>query len=333
MLGKKSGLVRGLLCVATAIVGIITFDKMPPKMARSLTISTWQCPSCLYKRMLSTSGSAASRIRPESPRYIDVPEPRQQSIPDKPRVKGILPVPRNIFGGRGRGRGLDRASPENIARRIPLSSKESTKAPSEDPSIAWKQRMADMRRKNLKEGLEVLRDRKIAHQQTSARRARRNQIERETLLSRPELEDERLTNPSVDAAFQKYMEERLPDPHRELRLQEKRDRVEMKESTRKDARQDALHTLYMQARTFITTDAQLDEAITEAFGIPGEPKAFESFKASKWAEGPPMTIQDMLNRANRTGPSAAYDTTPNYDELTKKRVKRIAEALTGGRMD
>jgi len=41
----------------------------------------------------------------------------------------------------------------------------------------------------------------------------------------------------------------------------------------------------------------------------------------------------MLNRANRTGPSAAYDTTPNYDELTKKRVKRIAEALTGGRMD
>ena len=90
----------------------------------------------------------------------------------------------------------------------------------------------------------------------------------------------------------------------------------------------------MHARNFITTEAQLDAAIEKMFverpweHVPGKEKA-----VSIWdAEGAPPTVQDMLSEVNRTQKSAMlFHRGPAV--ATGKRMLKIAEELTGGKMD
>jgi len=256
-------------------------------------------------------------------------------VPDKPRVRGILPVPRNIFKGRGTGKGLDKATDE----RIDLATKEpqerrATAAPL-DLRLVWKEKMADARRRNLREGLQALRDRKVRTDKFERERATTRQADREALLYQPQREDERLTDPTLDPAIRQYLRSSiLPDPNRQDRVKKMREKVEDKEEARKREREEALHTLYMQARDFITTEAQLDQAVDNAFGTPEDPRGFgsDSYGPSMWDHGPPATVQDLLNRANRGGTSV-LDSSKSYVPLTKQRVQRMAEDLTGGKMD
>src|ERR1700743_2713449 len=70
------------------------------------TLSGSICRACRH-RLLKPSASRAfsassSRlyIPPESPAFIDVPQPLQQIQDSKPRAKGILPLPRELFPAR-----------------------------------------------------------------------------------------------------------------------------------------------------------------------------------------------------------------------------------------
>lgn len=280
----------------------------------------------------------ASRLqtRPESPRYIDIPEPPQQTIPDKRWVKGILPIPRDIFSGKALGKGLDKADKERIALSTKEPERQNT-APisSQESRIEWKQRMASMRRRNLREGLQSLKDRRVRTDGQLVQRGKRRQEAREALVHAPEREDERLTNPSIALPLQNLLRGNLADPDREARLAKMRARVEAKEAARIADREDALHTLYMQARSFITTETQLNQAVDAAFGTPEQPLAFGTTPDdnSMWSRGAPPTVQNMLNSANQTGATSALGSAGGYARLTKQRVKRIAEKLTGGRMD
>ena len=195
--------------------------------------------------------------------------------------------------------------------------------------------MADMRRRNLKEGLETLRDRRVRVDAHLTQRGKRRQEEREVLVHQPEREDERLTNPSVDPVLQAILDGGLQDPTRAERLAQMKANVARKELTRKEEREDALHTLYMQARDFITTEAQLNQAVDDAFGTPGNPKTFgtHSDRSSMWVHGPPATVQDMLNKANGVSSRGAMSTASSFSLVARDRVKRMAEKLTGGKMD
>jgi len=196
--------------------------------------------------------------------------------------------------------------------------------------------MADMRRTNLRESLVALRERKIEATARRALTSRRNKNQREALLCQPEREDERLTNPSVDSTLQKVLAGGLTDPGRANRLQEKQERVQAHEAVRRENKQDSLHTLYMQARSFITTEAQLAQAIDAEFGTPKEPREFES-QSSIWYKGAPQTVQEKINAINnvRTPGSerGALGGTESYAEITRARLKKMAEHLTGGKMD
>ena len=55
--------------------------------------------------------------------------------------------------------------------------------------------------------------------------------------------------------------------------------------------------------------------------------------ASMWAYGKPESVQEMLNRANRVGGRSALEGADGYDRVNSERVRRIAEKLTGGRME
>ncbi|KAK8196063.1 hypothetical protein M8818_007215 [Zalaria obscura] len=307
---------------------------MPPRIPRKALQPSYQCPSCtafaLSKRTF-TSSSPLSVIGPESPKYIEIPEPPQQTVPPKERVRGKLPVPRDIFGGVAAGRGLDKADPENVAKSTqePTRQRRVTQS-AEESRIAWKQRMAAMRRQNLREGIESLKERKVKTMTEAERRSKQRQEEREALLNRPEREDERLTNPSVTIPLSYLTNGAVPDPDRETRVAAAKQKVAEKEAQRAEERRDALHALYMQARDFITNEQQLNAAVEKAFGTPDAPVKFDptSQVPSIWAKGRPDSVQQMLNKANG---NARFDSSGGYASLTRDRVRRIAEELTGGR--
>lgn len=161
-----------------------------------------------------------------------------------------------------------------------------------------------------------------------ADRGARRQAERQQLIDDKEREDERLTNPSISPVMRLARTGRfLSDPNRVSRLADMARRVQAKEAKMADARQDAIRTLYTHAKDFITTEAQLDSAITAAFENP----SWGHKGSSVWANGPPETVQQMLNRANRTGTGRFGDEGQSV-KITTTRVQRIVEELTGGKL-
>ncbi|KAI7262710.1 hypothetical protein KC343_g5562, partial [Hortaea werneckii] len=112
-----------------------------------------------------------------------------------------------------------------------------------------------------------------------------------------------------------------------------------------------LHTLYLNAKTFIVTPQQLDQAVDEAFGTVEDPVRFDGDQQyeptgfynsgmrnaqsqSVWAQGKPERVQDMLNRANNQGGKTAMENaSTSLASVNKDRVRRIGEVLTGGKME
>ena len=140
--------------------------------------------------------------------------------------------------------------------------------------------------------------------------------------------DERLTNPTITAAT-KALQTTLPDPNRAQRVADSAARVLAIEKEKAEARRDALHTLYMNARTFITTEAQLDAKVEEIFVKDPHGKRMSS---NIWDINVPPTVQSMLSSVGDTNKNAIlYGSGPAATTL--KRMKRIAEELTGGKMD
>ncbi|KAI7570519.1 hypothetical protein KC317_g2389, partial [Hortaea werneckii] len=121
-------------------------------------------------------------------------------------------------------------------------------------------------------------------------------------------------------------------------------------SAKRAERLDHLHTLYLNAKTFIVTPQQLDQAVDEAFGTVEDPVRFDGDQhydangfyntgtrdarsQSVWAQGKPERVQDMLNRANGQGGKLAMENAGSLASVNKDRVRRIGEVLTGGRME
>lgn len=143
----------------------------------------------------------------------------------------------------------------------------------------------------------------------------------------------------VRASFKTANAGRIPDPNRETRIAEMRARVAAKEARRVADRQDALHTLYMHARTFITNETQLDAAIEAAFGSAAAPKDFGlagrgvsiwNRQSEKGNQTPFEGIADKLDRANKT--RGTLQDSEGFAGITNRRLRRIAEELTGGKM-
>ncbi|KAH8816346.1 hypothetical protein F5884DRAFT_218779 [Xylogone sp. PMI_703] len=303
---------------------------MPPLISQSSLSSLARCKSCagpIAVRSFTTS-SRLSKIFPESPKFIEIPTPPQRDAAPPRDIKGTLPAPRNIFPTRG----PKKTEPEYLAAvtQEPIAHHHLSKPQNE--YIAWKRRMAEWRRTNLREGIIELHDRKVRQDKRLARRSELKRKERDQRFNAPIREDERLTNPTITAAMSKLQMGVLPDPDREARLVEKAEKAKAKEAMREEARREALHTLYMHARSFITTEQQLDAEIEKIFVESPFGQVHEG-KTNIWdALGAPPTVQDMLSTINNTQRSAvAFHAGPA--DLTGKRIKKIAEELTGGKMD
>jgi hypothetical protein len=231
----------------------------------SVLIRSQVCRVCTLNlrsaRSFVTSASYMQQsLPPESPNYVDYPKPPQPDFRDIPPVKGILPVPRNVFKHRG---DVSKTSDEFFAKSTP----EPTNLPAKSGQrTLWKQRMATMRRRNLREGISELSRRKSKTEKILSTKGLEKQHENRRLLLKPEVEDEHWTRASVDVALRNYLSGgAAPRGESPLSVEKRKKQHQKIQDMKSEDRQAALHSLYMHARSFITTEQELEKAINEAF--------------------------------------------------------------------
>lgn len=286
------------------------------------------CPPPCTRTFTSTASRA--KIGPESPRFIEIPRLVQPHAIVPRQIKGTLPPPRDLFPRRAR----DKTSAKYLASVTPDPTAAHQKAAAPTEHVAWKRRLAATRRQNLRESLIELHQRKVRSERIVATRSAAKRENRERRVQAPLREDERLTSPTITVAMRKLQLGRLTDPNREARLEASRQRLEAKAKALEEQRRDSLHTLYMHARSFITTDVQLREEIEKVFKET-EFGAISNKEGARnvWdALGAPPTVAEMLSVVNNTQKTAmAYHAGSAVP--TGKRMVKIAEELTGGKMD
>jgi hypothetical protein len=289
-----------------------------------------RCQLCRFQSIAifrSSPSRSLHHIRPESPEYINVPQVRQPDRIERPVIKGTLPTPRNLFTRRAPKRTTPKyfelTTPEPSTPRAVISS----------PHKLYKLRLAGNRRQLLREGLKELRTR--SQEETRHRKAisASNKIAREKAIIAADREDKRLTSPTIVSAMQSLQVGDIPDPDRSERLAQKAAKVQALAASREEARRDALHTLYMSARKFITTEEQLNQVIEKQFiERPFRTANSMALARSIWATGSPETVGEKLQKT-RGGDVKAFSSKDRTSAVHADRMKRIAEALTGGKMD
>ncbi|EPE33944.1 hypothetical protein GLAREA_06957 [Glarea lozoyensis ATCC 20868] len=298
---------------------------MPPSISSGSVgaITRLRCPNLtLNPRSFSTTTSLSS-IGPENPRFIEIPTSAQPQAPPRRVIKGVLPIPRNIF----RKSDATKITPQYLAATSP---KAKHKKEPQDDHVAWKRKMAAARRKNLQEGLLSLHARKLKSDRMLLHKSTIKQKLRAERFNAPQREDERLTNPTITKAMSQLQVGHINDARREERIEEMKARVAKKEAIREEERQNALHTLYMHARSFIVNEQQLDARIEEIFT---EKPFFGSQGNNIWdAQGQPKSVQEMLAEINKTQKNVV-DRYAGPAIITGKRMQKIAEELTGGKME
>lgn len=182
-----------------------------------------------------------------------------------------------------------------------------------------------------------LHNRKQMMDHEMATRSAATQARNQKLLYAPLRDDERFTATSVPQAMQpSSAHSGLPDPDREVRIAEMRQRTQAKEAEKREDRRNMLHTLYMNARDFITTPAELDKLVDKVFDDDANGQFNNEYARGEniWNLGYPDTVQVLLSNQNRDFPGGrAVNRAEGYGPVTRKRLNRIGEELTGGKMD
>ena len=196
--------------------------------------------------------------------------------------------------------------------------------------------MAEARKKNLREGLLELHQRKLKTTQATSIRSAQNQRARERRLHKPERPDERYTKPTVLNSVLQSGAGVRPDPNWAEKVEAAKARVAEKKALDEEERRNYLHTLYQNSKYFITNEAQLNAQIDAVFGPFPDNKNRAWSKPSTgipgsniWHVGEPLSIKQRL-ASKEIGPVDALSFNTGTQVLTQKRKKKIAEELTGG---
>lgn len=283
----------------------------------------------------TTSINAQNIVPPQSPSYIRLPTPPQSEEKHKPRVRGSLPVPRDIFPRR---EGDRKVQPDYIKQTAPLPQNVEAQDSGKEPNKIreWKRKMASQRRENLEDSLQALwvrrqqsneaRRSRVKSNFTANKRAMRSkenkvdQIGRGTVLSS-------LLNTTV-----------LPDPDRFERAERSKAKVQAIQAAQKEARRDALMDLYMKASDFIVQEKDLKAEIDKCFSEDYFRKKALSGNLigaadNVWdVEGFPTSIADMAKEILGTS-KKPLEASVTEAERSALRTKRIAEEFTGGKIE
>lgn len=302
---------------------------MPPRIpVRFPWVANNGFNSTLACRSFSSTAPALA-LGPESPNFIEVPKPAQPTFPRKPEVKGHLPVPRDIFKTRSE---IPKQSDKFIARSTRNPKKVALPGPwSKDADYRlYKQRLAEARKKALKQGVKELHARKVTTDKAFTKHVQRTNAERRRLAMAPPRAVDVLTQTSISKGVRDFLEDKLPVKSKEARAKLRRGAYVARMQRYDTVRRERLHDLYINAREFIVNEEQLDEAIEKAFGTEENPVRWHEIgdisatgtHPSVWAEGPPEGVREKMMRLKLNDGVG----------LAKDRMKQVTEALTGGKM-
>ncbi|KAI0410027.1 hypothetical protein F4802DRAFT_543076 [Xylaria palmicola] len=308
---------------------------LPRSIATTATQSPCTAPA-LARLFSSTPSALAQRIPPESPSFINVPNPPQdQSIEakaDLKPVKGFVPVPRRIFAHRD---SHQKPTDPWLARSAPAPSNAKSQAEPASEVQAWKRKMAASRRDNMRSGVRDLWARKqhLDAKRLAARTAKL--AANKAAAMAPEREDERLTRSTINAGTLQTAV--ALDPNRFENALASASRTAAIAADKSELRCDAVQTLYMNARTFIIDEAELEATVSHEFaddhfsrmGASGTGYLIENI----WdAQNEPISVADMVKSLRRNHDNLVADLTSEGTRTTRRQQK-VAEELTGGKMD
>lgn len=314
---------------------IRTSIAMPPRIPVRPSWASSAPASCRSARPFSSTPTALA-LGPQSPNYIEVPKPAQPTFPIDPDVKGHLPIPRDITKTRTQHPDVE----SFLAHTTKDAEKRKVPGPfSRDADVRlYKQRLADARKEALREGFQELHARKVTSEAQHLDRIQKSGELRRRLATAPRREVDVLTETSVAKGVRDFLAGDLPAP--EKNIQARRRAYEKRMAAQEAVRQSRLHDLYTNARTFIVSEEQLDQAIEETFGTEENPvgwdmKGLEGRRLSPtqggvsgyeglspWSGPMPEGVSDKMERL-RGGEGVG---------LAKERIRKLAEELTGGKM-
>lgn len=278
-----------------------------------------------------TSTPTTLALGPQSPNYIDVPKPRQPTFALEPEIKGHLPVPRDIFKTRNK-----HPKESDVFLNRSTKAPKAQKAPGPHSRDAeyqlYKQRLAETRRAALKEGVKQLHERKVATDAQFQAKLQASYADRLQRATAPPRETDLLTSTSIQKGIRDFLDNALPTSSR-TDIAKRRAAYGRRMKRVQAVRTSRLHDLYVNAREFIVEESQLDEAIEKAFGTEDQPVGWNvrgdaglrsegKEGLSPWYGPMPEGVGDMLQKL-RGGEGVG---------LAKERVRKVAEALTGGKM-
>ncbi|PHH81111.1 hypothetical protein CDD80_2096 [Ophiocordyceps camponoti-rufipedis] len=268
-------------------------------------------------------------VPPQSPFYVRLPNTPQVDESRPPRVRGHLPIPRDIFPRAERDRKI---KPQYIQKVAPQAT---NRREARSASQQWKEQMADSRRKNLKESLGALWDRRARSDKVRKVQVKRKLEANERAAAAPERDDDRYTRTTVNQAL--LDTKTHPDEDRVTRAANSRMKLLARESAKREARRHALTELYISASNFIINVKELEEEIERLFCDEYFKKTISEanrhgMQENVWGVyGKPPSISDMLSETSGYVAGVKDYNAVEYGRSVE-RHKRITEDLTGGRM-
>ncbi|KAG5980747.1 hypothetical protein E4U55_003700 [Claviceps digitariae] len=290
---------------------------------------------CLLRNFSYSHRHGSNRVPPESPSYVRLPTPPQSDEAKPTRIRGHLPIPREIFP---RAKGDAKVQ----LKYIESTAARPTRRREGNSSVQrWKAALADSRRTNLKDGLNALWNRRLQIDNDRNDRVSRKFQQHNKAGAEPEREDDRLTRTTI---LHSIMDTRVyPDPNRYARAAESRTKVLAREKTKREARRDALMELYISASQFIVHEnelkANIDKMFTEDyFAKIGASDNLQGSTQNVWGLfGRPPTIGELMETLSSSGSTSRSTKLHLVDQTESDRCvirqKMVAEDLTGGKME
>lgn len=306
---------------------------MPPSLPRApLRQLSSSIPSAALRTFSTTAPRLEVDIPPESPRFINLPDPPQSSEEKRPPVKGVLPVPREIFHRRNNG--SHKVQPGFVDQTVPKSKAELAGEAPRSEKAAWKRLMAESRRQALSAGISSLWQRKQTRESRAKGRAEQHRLRNLMAANAPEGLDDVYTRGTIT---QHTLETKvIRDPEYNERQLESKARTEAMYQAKSEARKDALQRLYVEAGSFIVSEDELSKKVEEVFSenyFKAYGKQFAIPDAENvWdAHGPPITVRSMFASLKGTS-TVAIDYHRSEASETSLRQRTVAGELTGGAM-
>ena len=301
----------------------------------SLPISICRgCRQRLLQRSSQRTFSTSARLAvvpPEAPHFVDVPQPFQPDLAPRLRIKGILPVPREIIP---QNRPAKR-SPEFLDRLI-----RDPKVPVDEsklnPTEQYKHQTTQLRKSHLRASLLQLQDRERNRLKRKTAKYNYTVTRQSNARHHPPRRDEQLTSVSIPSALLSNTVSTTPSStaaEASLIHATKTLNLQSHQSARRANQQDSLHTLYTSARHFILDSAALDAAIKKEFDDNdfGSPNSRERVPNYWESVGAPDGTDAMIMRSYGSPRERVEEQGEAY-RRDQERMKRLGEKLSGGKI-